>query len=132
MDQDQATAFIIKELGSHRNRNEIIQSLCVRGGMHWLEAEKLVKQVESTHTRDIASRQSSLVIALGIASIIGGLGLLFYSADYVVGFFQRDTLGMVLGARTAYYKIGSLITGGALVVAGIVGMWKTIVALFND
>lgn len=132
MQKEEVTPFIVKELGKHHSHNEIIHSLCEQAGMQWAEAEKLVQQVELEHGRDIAAHQSPLIIVLGTVTVIGGIGLIIYGIQFFVGFAQEDGLNMLLNAPGAYYKIGSLFTGLFMVAGGIIGMRKTILALFEE
>jgi hypothetical protein len=132
MQKEEITAFVIEELGKHHSRNEIIRRLCERTGIIWPDAEKLVKQVEADHGQDIRARQSPLLIALGVAIFIGGIGLVLYCAIYFIGYFQSDALYMVSRGRNAIYAIGALFTGIGMIAGAVIGLWRTIQELFED
>jgi hypothetical protein len=132
MQKEEVTAFIVTELGKHHSHNDVIRNLCERAGMHWAEAEKLVHQVEAEHSHDIAARQSPLMVVLGVVTIIGGIGLIVYGIQYFLNFSQKDTFDMLLSAPGVYYRIGSLFTGLFMIVGGLIGLRKTIQALFKD
>ena len=61
MNQQEATDFVIRELGKHRQRNDIIQKLCEDVGMNWSQAEKFMRQVEAENKSAIALKQSPLI-----------------------------------------------------------------------
>ncbi len=132
MDQDAATAFIIRELGKHHSRNDIIQALCEQSNTTWSEVERFVQQVEAQHGRDIAVRQSPLLIWLGAGTIVVGIGLVCYSSLYFANFTQRETVQELLGLRSAYFMIGTFLTGLAMIAGGIVGFWKTFMPLIRE
>jgi hypothetical protein len=69
---------------------------------------------------------------LSIGTLILGLGLLVYNATFVIDFFQRDTVGQVLGLQAGYYRLAGLATGLGMAVGGGFGLWKTLAALFPD
>jgi hypothetical protein len=136
MNREEATQFVVRELGRHHNRNEIIVALCERMGLGWKEAECLVLEVESQHGRSIAARQSPIIIVLGIGLLVIGMGWSIYNMLFFVDYFssQHNALSIegALEIRTMYYRAGSLLVGIAMVVSGIVGSWGTISKLFND
>ncbi len=132
MDKEAATAFIIRELGRHRSRNDIIQTLCVQINITWSEAEQLVQEVEAQHGRDIAVRQSPILILLGVGTIVVGIGLVCYSSLYFANFVQLEMLQELLGLRSAYFMIGTFLTGLAMIAGGIVGFWNTFMSLIRE
>src|SRR5512139_2220660 len=80
MNRQQATDYVIRELGKHHQRNDIIQRLCEAGEISWKDAEKFVQQVEDENTSKIALRQSPLVTLIGIGSALVGLALMAWVA----------------------------------------------------
>lgn len=87
MDREKATEFVVKELGKHHSRNEIIVALCEQMGLNWREAELLVQEIESQQDRAIAIRQSPVLITLGIGIFLAGAWLTLNSALYITNFF---------------------------------------------
>src|ERR1043165_8471338 len=75
MNQQEATDFVIRELGKHRQRNDVLQKLCEDAGMNWGEAEKFLRKVEAENKSAIALKQSPVITLIGIGTIILGLGL---------------------------------------------------------
>ena len=129
MQKEEITAFVVEELGKHHSRNEIIRRLCERTGMMWPDAEKLVRQIEADHGQDIRARQSPLLIALGVAIFIGGIGLILYCALYFINLSRLDTIP---NPRGIVYAIGALFTGIGMIAGAVIGLWRTIQELFED
>jgi hypothetical protein len=136
MNKEKATEYVIRELGKHHNRNEIITALCEQMGLNWREAGQLVQEIESHHGHAIAARQSPIIIILGIGLLIVGIGLTCYSSIFFINFFQsqHDVLSIdnALEMRAAYYQAGSLIVGISMIIGGIAGSWKTISKLLKE
>jgi hypothetical protein len=127
MNKQQATDFVVRELGRHRQRNDIIQKLCELGEVNWTTAEKFVQQVEAEHSSAIALKQSPLVTVIGIGTALGGLGLMLW----MVGETTRGTIFLLfyipwLGNIVYFF------TGLAMMVGGIWGMWETILRIWNS
>lgn len=129
---DELTNLIIKELGRHHSRNEIIVAVCEKGGLGWTQAEQLIEQVEQEHKRAIATRQSPLLIVISAATIIAGMGLVTYGVLFFTDFFQRDLLERSFILQTGYFKIISLFTGLAMFGGGSYGFWKAILPLLRE
>jgi hypothetical protein len=129
---EQITTLIIDELGKHHSRNELIRVVCERAGINWADAAKLIEQVEEQHRGTIAKRQSPILLAISIFTMIGGLALLFVNFQFFIDFFQSDPLERLLVLRTGYYKIVGLVTGLGMLSGGIYGFWKTLMPLFED
>ena len=128
MNRQQATDFVVRELGKHHQRNDIIQKLCEAGGLNWGAAEKFVQQAEAENRSAIALKQTPLITFFGICIAIAGIGLMVWVATetlqgYIIFFlsFPVPYLGNIV-----YF-----FTGLAMMVAGIWGMWDTIVKIWN-
>lgn len=132
MNSQQATAYIVKEIAKHHDRNELIKKLCRSMGLHWQEAERLVQRIENEHGHAIAARQSPTLIAFSLAFFIGGIYLLVYGVQYFMQFSQMATFEQLLNAQTGYIRAGSLVTGAGMVLGSLVGLWKTVAALLQD
>ena len=129
---EELTALIIKELGKHRDRNQIIQRICERSELNWKEAERLMVLVEAQHRRTIVVRQTPLILFLSIGTLLLGIGLLAFNMQVLAAFFQSDLLSQVLSLQSSYYRILGLITGLGMTVGGAVGLWKAFGAIFPD
>ena len=129
---EELTTLIIKELGRHHDRKEIIRKVCEQGGLNWHEAEQLIVLIEAQHKRTIAVRQTPLLLFLSIGTLLLGIGLLAFNLQILVTFFQKDVLGQILSLQSSYYRIVGLITGLGMTVGGIVGLWRALGAVFPE
>jgi hypothetical protein len=59
---------------------------------------------------------------MGVTFILVGLGLLFSNVEFIMSLFNRDALGLALSARSAYYRIGSVIAGLGMTIGGSIGL----------
>ena len=129
---EELTHLVIKELGKHHDRKEIIRKVCEQGGLNWKEAEQLIVLVEAQHKRTIAVRQTPLLLFLSVGTLLIGIGLLAFNLQILFAFFQKDVLGQVLSLQSSYYRILGLVTGLGMTVGGLVGLWKAFGAIFPD
>ncbi len=129
---EEFTTFIIKELGKHHDRKEIIRRLCEQSQLNWNEAEQLIALVEAQHKRTIAVRQTPLLLFLSIGTLVIGLGLLAFNMQVLLAFFQKDLLAQVLSVQSGYYRLIGLITGLAMTIGGMAGLWRAFGAIFPD
>jgi hypothetical protein len=129
---EELTAFIIKELGKQHSRQDIIQKVCERGGLHWKDADRLIALVEAQHKRTIATRQTPLLLFLSIGTLLIGIGLLAFNMQILLAFFQKDVLGQILSLQGSYYQAIGLVTGLGMTVGGMVGLWKAFGAIFPE
>lgn len=129
---EELTALIISELGKHHSRDDIALAVCEKGSLDWKQAEQLIKQVEEQHKGTITARQSPILIAISVVTVIAGFVLLGYGALFFVDFFQQDTFGRVLLLRTGYLKLVSMLTGLGMLGGGLYGLYKTFYQLFAD
>ena len=123
MDQEQAREFVIRQLGRHNPKNDIITYLCEQGGMNWSEAEKFVKEVEFENSSEIALKQSPLIVLLGSIILLGGIllsGTIFIMTiqGYVIFLLK---LPIPYLGNIVYFVIGI-----AMIVGGLRGMWDTL------
>ncbi len=136
MDKEKATEFVVKELGKHHNRNDIIVTLCEQMKLNWREAELFVQEIESQQARAISIRQSPIVIILGVGILLVGIWTTFDNSFYFMNFFlsKHDafTVEGALELRTVYVRIGALLTGLAMTTGGLIGSWQFFSKLFNS
>ncbi len=121
MQQEEITAYIIKELAKHRNPKDIVLTLCEKTKMSWSDAEKLVRQVQSVHGREIAARKSPLLIIFSIGLLFIGLAAIAFGILTI----DHDGSGNRLSTRMIFL-------GGGMILGGIIGLWNTIASLFKD
>jgi hypothetical protein len=105
---------VISALGKHQSRKIIVRSLCEQHGWPWKQSHHFVQRVEIEHHGQIATRQSPLLIGLGIGGIVFGISMTAYGIYTVLNGHISDA--------TVYY----LGCGSTMAVAGIAGIWKAI------
>lgn len=131
MKREEAVALVVKGLGSHQDRNELIRGLCERTGMPWSVAEDFVKQVEAEHGKTIAAKQSPFLIVFGIFISLVGAGLMINAVQYFINVAQTDAIHMALSAQGLYIRVGTFFTGFFMVLGGMMGLRQPILALLE-
>lgn len=129
MNKETATDFVIRELGKHHARNDIIQRLCEVTSMNWGQAENFVREVEAQNASLIAQKQSPLITIIGVLTIIVGFGLsvwVAYETLHGVIIFFLSFPVPYLGNLT-YFVVGI-----GMVAGGIRGMWETLTRLWHS
>lgn len=129
MNQQEATDFVIRELGKHHQRNDIIQKLCETGGISWSAAEKFVQRVEAENSGAIALKQSPVVTLIGLLIALAGLGLMLWVVLETLGGYIIFFLSLpvpYLGNIVYFF------TGLAMLVGGIWGIWDVIAKIWNS
>jgi hypothetical protein len=129
---EELTKLIIKKLGKHHDRNDIIRMVCEQSTLSWTEAGNLIEQVEAEHESMIAGRQRPLLILVSVGTLILGIGLLFYNSQFFIGFFQRGIFEQLLSLQGGYYRVIGLITGLGMAVGGLLGLGKSLLPLLKE
>jgi hypothetical protein len=132
MNNAELTDQIIKGLGKHHDRQEIVRRICEQSGLSWSEAEQLINEVETQNRRKIAVRQGPLMMFLSIGSLVLGIGLTVYNMDILIAIFNADLLSQILSLQSGYYRLASLVTGAGMMIGGLFGVWTTLSSFFTD
>ena len=132
MNDEELTSLIIKELGKHRSRKDIVQKVCEASTLNWSEAERLIAQVETANKRKIASRQGPFLIFVSIGTLVLGIGLLAYNMELLIAIFNKDLLGQILSLQSGYYRLAALVTGLGMTVGGLYGAWTALASFLPD
>jgi len=129
MNQQEATDFVIQELGKHHQKNDIIQKLCESTSMNWNQAEKFILHVEAQHRESIAAKQGPLITLMGVGTILIGFALsvfiIYETLQGVIIFFLRLPIPY-LG------NIIFFLAGIGMIVGGLRGIRDTLVQLWNS
>lgn len=129
MDHAEATEFVVRELGKHRSRDDIIRTLCEQAEFDWRQATQFVRRVETEHGQRIAMRQSPLIVILGVGTILAGIVItLWVTVETLNG-----TIIFLLSLPIPY--LGNLVyftTGLGMIAGGCLGLWQTIKALWSS
>lgn len=129
MNQQEATEFVIQELGKHHQKNDIIQKLCESTSMNWSQAEKFIQHVAVQHGATIAAKQSPLVVFIGVSTVLIGLGIT------ILTIFQTLRGEIIVIRRFPIPYSGNVLlflVGVTMITAGARGMWDTIARLWNS
>lgn len=129
MKRQEAVDFVVRELGKHHTRNDIIEKLCETSGLNWKDAEKFVQQVETENQGTIALRQSPLVTLIGLGTVLGGIGLMAWMAIATLSGINIYFLSFPVPylGNLVYFGTGLAMFGGALW-----GLWDTISKIWNS
>ena len=129
MNQQEATQFVIRELGKLRPRNDIVQKVCESTNMDWGQAEKFIQSIEAEHGRAIAKKQSPLVAVIGLGTVIAGFALsgwiLYETLNGIIIFFLSFPVPWL--GNITYFLIGA-----AMIAGGLHGTWDTITRIWNS
>jgi hypothetical protein len=132
MNNEDLSNMIIKDLGRHHDRQEIVRKICEQTNLSWGEAENLIAEVEAQNRRKIATRQGPLLMFLSIGSLLLGIGLLAYNMEVLTAIFNTDLMQQILSLQSGYYRLASLLTGLGMTVGGLYGVWTTMASFFTD
>ncbi|HEX5837747.1 MAG TPA: hypothetical protein VFY26_07935 [Anaerolineales bacterium] len=132
MNKEELIELVIRELGKHHERRDIVARICEQSTLGWGEAEQLVTEVESQYKRKVAARQGPFLVLVSIGTLVIGLGLLIYNIELIAAIFNKDLLGQILSLRSGYLQLISLFTGLGMTVGGLYGMWNALAALMPD
>lgn len=88
MNDGEVHEYIIENLASHTNRDDIVFELCHRYNLNWAEAEALVAEVEEERKGDIEKRQTPLLAIIAIGLMVVGLALIGYGVYNLFAFWQ--------------------------------------------
>jgi hypothetical protein len=73
--RDKTVEYVVRELGRHRPENDIIRTVVYLEDTSWEEAKRIVAEVKARYRGRIVRRQSPLLVAIGVATSIGGFAL---------------------------------------------------------
>ena len=127
---DPVTQDIIAALGKSSTPDEVARMLCYKHGYDWSTAQKMVHQIQASHARTIARRQSPYMFALSVVTLIGGLGILFYFLILSQAYVEYGQHNIGLFARLVR-RIPQVLTGIAMTIGGIFGIVQTIGSLWT-
>jgi hypothetical protein len=124
--QKELTDFVVREMGQHASRNEILYALCQQGGLSWPQAEAFVHDVEITHRRAIARRRGPILVIIGIVTAVAGAALFFYNFPFLREAF-RDPATLVLMAPYVLRAVAIQVISMGMVLGGLLGIWRALV-----
>jgi hypothetical protein len=110
MDQQEATEFVIRELGKHRSRDDIVREICAQTNWPWKQVQHFVQRIEVQHEDQITGRQMPLLIALGAGTVVVGFLLIVFtiygnlSGEGVNPFYALLGMGMLVGGSAGIWQ----------------------------
>jgi hypothetical protein len=125
------TQYVISQLGKHVARNDLIFKLTHATGMSWNQAESFVSEVENQNKRQIALRQSPLLLILGGGIVLGGIVATFISVSYFIALFHAEPFDIVT-LRRSYRMLLLLATGVGMILGGSYGLWRAVTAIWIE
>ncbi len=128
MNEANLTEYVVLQLGKHVSRNDVIFELCHISGMPWDQASSFVRQVEAQQGARIAQRQSPLFIIIGIGILIGGIALVLFSVSYLIQIYNTGLTG-ALNVRRDYSALAGLVTGIAMILGSLLGLWRVFLSV---
>jgi hypothetical protein len=113
---EEITEYIIRELGRHRPENDIVRNVACCANVSWDEARRLVAEVKAKHRGRVVRRQSPVLLALGVATFIGGfflsMGMVLATLGGAVVFFINVPVPYL--GNMVYFVTGlGMMAGGA-------------------
>ena len=114
--REETIKYVVRELGRHRPENDIVRNVVYLENVSWEEAKRVVAQVKIKCRGQIARRQSPLLIAIGIATFIGGFALCVGMAIATLEGFNIFFLSMPIpySGNVTYFVTGlGMMAGGA-------------------
>jgi hypothetical protein len=129
---EELTAFIIKEISKHRDRIDLIQKVCERGGLNWKQAEQLIILTEAKYKRAIVIPPTPWLLFLSIGILILGIGLLGFNLHILLTFFQKEVFAQILNLQSGSYRFVGVFTGFGMTVGGLIGLWKAFGLIFPE
>jgi hypothetical protein len=124
MNREEATAFVIRELGKHRGPEDITRELSMYAGCSWPEAEEFVNRVRFQKRTTIAARQAPLLLFLGIVTLIIGIAISGYSGYGIAYLISNDYI-------PSTRIIGVFLTGLAMIGGSSIGLVQCVRSMFR-
>jgi hypothetical protein len=120
--------IVVRALGANKTADEVSRMLCEQHGYAWPDAQDLVARAQQQHRTTIARRQAPFLIFLGVATLLGGLGLL----GFAVLRFTALSSGVYTYSPYFYRNMIVAFGSGSLMVLGstiglaqvLRSMWK--------
>jgi hypothetical protein len=122
---DALTAYVIRELGSHVNEDDVIREVSLRGEMDWYEARDFVNRTQSDYAITIAKRRSPLLLIIAVPTVVAG-AVWFVLTGSAVLTSGDSTLGLT---TTLLQSIQHFTGSIAMILGGSVGIYRVLKSL---
>lgn len=122
---DALALYVIKELGSHVDADDVIREVSLRSQMDWDQAEEYVRSIESTHALAIAKRRSPLHMVIAIPTLIAGAVWFVFTLVYVLSNGNNALSFTAVLLESSRHFIGSI----AMMLGGSIGIYRVLKSL---
>jgi hypothetical protein len=133
VNREALTALVMKQLSSHKRHSDVVAEICHHTGWEWNKAQRFVARVQTEHQDELTKKQNRMLIPIGIAFMIGGIFLVFYTGAavlrWVVFFTGRENLIPDLPTVSMEgipQTIALFLTGLALISGSVIGILRAI------
>jgi hypothetical protein len=126
--------FVLQLLAKNRKTSDTVLAVCERTGLDWNEAQRLVAHIAAKNQKTLKTKQNRLPMILSIIALLAG-GLLLFAgisesyAIYVILERAPTAEEMLASAASQEFlrrAFWSLITGGALLIGGTIGLFTSL------
>ncbi|OGO36777.1 MAG: hypothetical protein A2W35_04995 [Chloroflexi bacterium RBG_16_57_11] len=131
--------FVLQMLAKNRKTSDTVLAVCEQTGLDWNDAQRLVGRIAAKNQKTLKSQQNRLPLILSVIAIVAGALLLFagISESFTIYSVVRRAPSaeeMVMAAASQEFlrrAFWSLVTGGALLVGGAVGLFISLRSQFE-
>ncbi len=123
--RDELVRYIVRELASEADRNELIRHVCETYDMSWRQAEMVVARVALEHAGEITKRRSPFMVALSLATIVGGVVMTLLGGYSIFALFSLRQQPLL----RPDYAGGALLSGLGMIAGGLIGLVRIIKSL---
>jgi len=140
LEQDpQVEKFVLQMLAKNRKSSDMVLAVCERTGLDWNDAQRLVARITTKNQKKLKTKQNRLPMILSVIAVVVGALLLFagISESYTIYSVVRRAPSaeeVVMAAASQEFlrrAFWSLITGGALLIGGAVGLFISLRSQFE-
>jgi hypothetical protein len=122
---DALTAYVIRELGSHMDEDDVIREVSLRGEMDWYEARDFVIRIQSDYAINIAKKRGPLLLIIAIPTVVAGAVWFVITGSAVLA-SGDSSLGL---ATTLLQSIQHFTGSIAMILGGSVGIYRVLKSL---
>ncbi|MBC8504502.1 MAG: hypothetical protein ISR58_11450 [Anaerolineales bacterium] len=119
LNPDELSSYVIKELSSFEEINDIVFEICNRTGWDWRQGEEFVIEVQADHQRLVTRRRNRLLVPLGMAIFLAGAALTLYTGDILWRDYNTIYSRYVSNEAIIEALINIFINNGYLFILGI-------------
>jgi hypothetical protein len=131
--------FVMQMLTSNQKNSDVVMAVCERTGLGWEDGQRLVSRIAARNRKVLQSRQNRLPLILSILALSAGALMIFAGINeaytiYTVLQAAQSSQEMVMMAASQEFlrrAVWSLLTGGALLLGGTIGLFIALRSQFE-